>query len=92
MAIQLNFPSGWEISDRGLPELGDEPATWTGTRTSGGAAHRIEVLWVPTVSRYLCQYYRNASLEALEARTFHYPHELLEWLDRWVKKVEEFKG
>ena len=43
---------------------------------------------MPTVSRYLGQYFRNNALEPLESRTFLYPHELLEWLNQWVTKVE----
>lgn len=86
--VSLNLPPTWQQTAPGVPELGDEGGAWSGIRRGGGHHHRLEIMWVPTVSKWLCRYFKDEHLEALEARTFAYPHQVLEWLQMWVRKVE----
>ena len=86
--VQINLPPFWKGTSLGIPELDEEGGSWSATRESGGDVFRLEIMWVPTVSKYLVRYYKNEDLEALEARTLTYPHQVLEWLQRWIAKVE----
>jgi len=98
--IRVALPEGWTSSDPGLPDLtvpteqelanGYEGETWTATR----GQQKLEVRWRCNHGAYLCRVFLDLEDEENphEARTFDYPHEVLDWLARWFEAMGPFRA
>ena len=84
------MPKGWTSTGRGVPDLsrpteaelkaGYEAEAWTATNGDW----TLEILWHGNHAKYLCRVIcRQATENPEESRTFNYPHEVVEWLEKW---------
>lgn len=84
------MPKGWTSGTQGIPDLsyptevelkaGYEGESWTGTN----GAWTLEIMWRGDHAKYLCRALcRDERENPQESRTFNYPHEVVEWLEKW---------
>ena len=87
VGVTLN---GWHMGEPRLPEMtiptADELAAgyggerWMATKGDW----KIEVVWRGDHAKYLCRTSRISDPEnPMEARTFTYPHEVVDWIGVW---------
>jgi len=97
--IGVRMPPGWSSEDAGIPDMtvptpaeleaGYEGDLWVATRTN----QRLEVRWRGDHGKYLCRVYLDAAADdeaPTEARTFDYPHEVINWLGLWFQNIGPF--
>jgi hypothetical protein len=89
--VHLKAPPGFVCNDKGLPEMSlvGEPdqGAWTATRVIIDRSHALKVTWEADKSQYLCCYTVNESPEPQEIMALDYPHEVVNWVGRWYKKL-----
>lgn len=71
-------------------DAGYEGDLWAATRQD----QKLEVRWRGDHGKYLCRVYLNSENEEepTEARTFDYPHEVINWLGLWFQNIGPFKA
>jgi len=95
----VQLPVGWASSDPGLPDMawpddgveaGYQGELWTATR----GTQRIEVRWMGNHANYVCRVFLKYGDDEnpAESRTFHYPHEIIDWMAMWFQNMGPFEA
>jgi hypothetical protein len=94
----VTLPPGWNSRYAGLPEMalptraeldaGYEGDLWSAAKLSW----RIDVIWRGDLGKYRCAAVKDEDEDnPREARTFDYPHEVVEWLGQWFTRLASAK-
>lgn len=98
--INVKMPAGWVASKTGLPDMtspsdaeleaGYEGSVWAASCDD----KRLEVRWMGNHAKYFCRAYMAATdaESPTEARSFDYPHEVIDWLTMWFQHMGPFAG
>ena len=85
--VPVQLPEGWVCRYPGIPDMDAPAGFWKAVKPDPVATFWLKILWVPSAAKYLCEHWVGDE-EPREARTFNYPHEVVEWLQMWVNRIE----
>lgn len=95
--VRVALPPGWSSDQAGLPEMtlptradieaGYDGDLWTASKRSW----RLEIRWRGDHAMYHCRAFRVGDDRYREARSFEYPHEVVDWMSIWFAQLTNVK-
>jgi hypothetical protein len=68
--------------------MSQEDGSWKAVKPHPVGTYFLTITWVSRAAKYLCEH-REGDAEVRESRAYSYPHEVVDWLRRWVNRIEK---